>query len=76
MGAIAVFTLNTIVFAIRREVKNGSHSYSSWADLISNILYQVGSILLFERHRDLESLKKSQFKLRNLLCCIQKHQLF
>jgi hypothetical protein len=66
MGAIAVFTLNTMVFAILCEIKNGSYSYSSWADLISNILYWVGGILLFERHRDLDSLKKLQFKLRKL----------
>jgi uncharacterized membrane protein len=40
MGAIAVFALNIEFFAIRREIKNGS--YSSWAYLISNTLFQVG----------------------------------
>ena len=43
MGAIAVFALNIEFFAIRREIKNGS--FSSWAYLISNALFQVGNVL-------------------------------
>jgi hypothetical protein len=39
MGAIAVFALNHEFLAVRREIKNGS--YSPWAYLISNFLFQA-----------------------------------
>ena len=42
MGAVAVFALNHEFLAVRREIKNGS--YSPWAYLISNFLFQASKL--------------------------------